>query len=275
VQKRTVLLLGTDKVVLVSIQALAQRQGYEVLVFSDLPPLFGVFRQRQVGLVILGISSFHAEEHLAVVQQIRRWDSQVPLLLVVEHSSEEFAVAAFRAGITDYFKLSPSLEDLKARIISCLAGSVRQEAPSIPAPVASGRLNAHGMIGESSRMREIKAYLAKVAMSDSTVLITGETGTGKELVARFIHHGSPRRQKPLMCINCAAIPDSLLESELFGYERGAFTGAHALNEGKLKLADGGTVFFDEIGDMSPYAQAKILRAIESKKRSSAPPSTSA
>ena len=113
-------------------------------------------------------------------------------------------------------------------------------------------------------MREIKAYLAKVAMSDSNVLITGETGTGKELVARSSTTVVPGGSQPLVCINCAAIPDSLLESELFGYERGAFTGAHALNEGKMKLADGGTVFFDEIGDMSPYAQAKILRAIESK-----------
>lgn len=113
-------------------------------------------------------------------------------------------------------------------------------------------------------MQEIKTYLLKVASTESNTLITGETGTGKELVASLIHRYSRRRQKPFVCINCAAIPDSLLESELFGYERGAFTGAHALKEGRLKLADGGTLFFDEIGDMSPYAQAKILRAIESK-----------
>jgi transcriptional regulator with PAS, ATPase and Fis domain len=103
-----------------------------------------------------------------------------------------------------------------------------------------------------------------VAASESHTLITGETGTGKELVASLIHRYSRRRQKPFVCVNCAAIPDSLLESELFGYERGAFTGAHTLKEGRLKLADGGTLFFDEIGDMSAYAQAKILRAIEGK-----------
>jgi transcriptional regulator with PAS, ATPase and Fis domain len=113
-------------------------------------------------------------------------------------------------------------------------------------------------------MQEITTYLLKVAATDSNALITGETGTGKELVATFIHRNSRRRQKPFLCINCAAIPDSLIESELFGYERGAFTGAHALKEGILKLADGGTVFFDEVGDMSPYAQAKILRAIEAR-----------
>jgi two-component system response regulator HydG/two-component system response regulator AtoC len=120
------------------------------------------------------------------------------------------------------------------------------------------------MIGESPAIRSIKASIGKVAPTDSNVLITGETGTGKELVAELIHRNSPRRQKPFVCINCAAIPDTLFESELFGHERGAFTGAHALREGALKQADGGTAFFDEIGDMSAYAQAKVLRAIERK-----------
>ncbi len=122
----------------------------------------------------------------------------------------------------------------------------------------------HHMVGTSAPMREIKTYIGKVAATDSHVLITGETGTGKELVAEIIHRNSPRASRPFVWINCAAIPDNLLESELFGYERGAFTGAHARKEGQLKLADGGTAFLDEIGDMSPYAQAKILRAIENK-----------
>jgi transcriptional regulator with PAS, ATPase and Fis domain len=120
------------------------------------------------------------------------------------------------------------------------------------------------MIGGSSAMREIKEYILKVATTDCTVLITGETGTGKELAAEMIHRNSPRRQRPFVCINCAALPENLLESELFGYERGAFTGAYSTYAGKLKLAEGGSVFFDEIGDMSAYAQAKILRAIEGK-----------
>jgi len=119
------------------------------------------------------------------------------------------------------------------------------------------------MVGQSARIRDIKAYIAKLAATDCSVLITGETGTGKELVAQLVHASSQRRRKPFVCINCAAIPDTLVESELFGYERGAFTGAHGLYEGQLKLADAGTVFFDEIGDMSSHAQAKILRVMES------------
>jgi transcriptional regulator with PAS, ATPase and Fis domain len=120
------------------------------------------------------------------------------------------------------------------------------------------------MVGNSLPMWKVRSYLRKVAVTDSHVLITGETGTGKELAAQYIHHHSARRAKPLVTINCAALPDGLLESELFGYERGAFTGATSSYCGKLKLADGGTVLFDEIGDMSPYAQAKILRVIETK-----------
>lgn len=113
-------------------------------------------------------------------------------------------------------------------------------------------------------MQALRSNIRRVAATDCNVLITGETGTGKELVAQLIHQNSIRKAHPLISINCAAIPDSLLESELFGYERGAFTGASLTNQGKLMTANGGTVFFDEIGDMSPFAQAKILRAIETK-----------
>jgi transcriptional regulator with PAS, ATPase and Fis domain len=125
-------------------------------------------------------------------------------------------------------------------------------------------VSATSLIGSSLAIWKVKTYLRKVAMTDSHVLITGETGTGKELAAQYIHRHSNRRAKPLVTINCAALPDGLFESELFGYERGSFTGATSSYSGKLKLADGGTVLFDEIGDMSPYAQAKILRLIETK-----------
>jgi two-component system, NtrC family, response regulator AtoC len=120
------------------------------------------------------------------------------------------------------------------------------------------------LIGSSSAMTAVRDYVRKVAKSDASVLISGPTGTGKELVADAIHRASPRRSAPFISVNCAAIPDSLLESELFGYERGAFTGAEEHYPGKLRLADHGTVFLDEIGEMSPLGQAKILRVLESR-----------
>jgi transcriptional regulator with PAS, ATPase and Fis domain len=120
------------------------------------------------------------------------------------------------------------------------------------------------LVGETPAIRELKSYLLKVASSDSNVLITGETGTGKEIAAELIHANSARRQGPCVRINCPAIPDTLIESELFGYERGAYTGADSLKDGMMRVANGGTVFFDEIGDLSLSAQSKILRAVETK-----------
>ena len=120
------------------------------------------------------------------------------------------------------------------------------------------------IVGESSPITRLRLYVDKVAASDASVLITGETGTGKECVARYLHQRGPRANRPMTCINCSALPEGLLESELFGYQRGAFTGAHDASGGRLRRASGGTLFLDEIGEMSAYAQAKILRAVEER-----------
>jgi DNA-binding NtrC family response regulator len=120
------------------------------------------------------------------------------------------------------------------------------------------------LLGETEAMRKLRLYISRVARSDCNVLVTGETGTGKELVAHMIHHESLRRGKPFICLNCAAVPDALFESELFGHERGAFTGASCSRDGRMRQADGGTLFLDEIGELTPLVQAKLLRAIETK-----------
>jgi len=120
----------------------------------------------------------------------------------------------------------------------------------------------HNMVGERQRMKEIYQFLSRFAPADSTVLIEGESGTGKELAARAIHRNSPRSAKPFVTINCAAIPEGLLESELFGHEKGSFTGAVAQKKGRLEVAEGGTVFLDEIGDMAPALQVKLLRVLQ-------------
>jgi DNA-binding NtrC family response regulator len=185
------------------------------------------------------------------------------MVLITWFSSESRAIAALRAGANDYFKLPISSEKVVQRILRMLS-SGKFDISHIDQPDIAGRFSRQLMIGETRCMREIKTYLAKVARTDSNVLITGETGTGKELAAGLIHSNSPRCKNPFVCINSAAIPETLVESELFGYDRGAFTGAVAEKPGKLELAKKGTVFLDEIGDMNHYAQAKILRSIESR-----------
>jgi DNA-binding NtrC family response regulator len=138
------------------------------------------------------------------------------------------------------------------------------DAPRGQASGAFGLIGEEAFVGESPAVKALKAYVARVAPSKSNVLITGETGTGKECVARLIHENSPRRRHALVCVNCAAIPETLIESELFGFEKGAFTGAAARYAGRVMQADRGTLFFDEIGDMSLQAQARILRILESR-----------
>ncbi len=223
-------------------------------------------RGSRIDLVVAAPATGGETAAFAQVERLRRLDPILPIIFVAVRSSEDLVVAALRAGVTDYLRWPFPPPALAASIERCL-GSARA-AVGVVEPAAGARddvdSGAARMIGESRAMREIRVYLGQVAATDANVLISGETGTGKELAAEVIHAASRRATRPFVSINCAALPEGLLESELFGYERGAFTGAFARREGRLELAAGGTVFFDEIGDMSPHAQAKILRAIESR-----------
>ncbi len=263
-RKPRILIVMTDAPSCHALKDQFLQREFEVIDSTELHGVPRLFMDRGPDLVIIGSSRDSPGDGLDLARQIRRNHRRVPLILVAAASSEALAIAALRAGINDYFKQPFQLDELMASTYHLLADSPRKEFSGGVRPATPGRAEDRLMLGESLAMREVHAYARKVAPADVNVLITGETGTGKELTAELIHRNSARCRKPFAPINCAAIPDSLMESELFGYEKGAFTGAHGRKEGTLKLAEGGTVFFDEIGDMSQYAQAKILRVIEGK-----------
>jgi len=195
---------------------------------------------------------------LALVEEFKRSSLLYPVLFIVKESSEELAVASLNAGITRYLR-EPVSDDVLLDEISAV---VRRSpaAPSTEPPLRGGER----LVGDGPSLCSLRSRIARAARCNSNVLITGETGTGKELVAELIHENSARRQRPFVSLNSTAIPDSLLESELFGFERGAFTGAQQAHDGKLLAANQGTIFFDEIGDTSTAVQAKLLRALDGK-----------
>ena len=236
--------------------ALVARQ-YQMCEVREVAALLDRVRGRMADCVVLGAGPGCNWAGIDLVREVRRMDRRCPLILLTAEGSEEFSVAAFRAGVTDVLRQTAA----PAEAAACV-----DRVRGLFQAVSTGIFRGEGrLVGASPEMCLTREQIHKVSATDTNVLITGETGTGKELVAELIHQNSRRRDRPFVSINCAAIPEGLFESELFGHERGAFTGAHAAREGKLQFAEGGTVFLDEIGDMELHAQAKILRAIESRR----------
>jgi DNA-binding NtrC family response regulator len=240
--KQSVLVLGEDRNV--------RTQILRLLAGSELANADPV---ESPAAVILGCLASIPKRDLETARSLAGNAAGIPIVLFTAAGSECLAIEAMRAGILNYFRLP----DTSAEFDEALAIAIPRTAP------AARPQEIDRMIGDSKIIRSLKSYLVRAAACSSNVLITGETGCGKELAAELIHQYSDRAARPMVTVNCAAIPDSLFESELFGFERGAFTGAYAAQDGKLRLADQGTVFLDEIGDLTPYAQAKLLRAIES------------
>jgi DNA-binding NtrC family response regulator len=195
---------------------------------------------------------------------MREQGSELPVLMVSALDTAKTAVEALQLGAADYLVKGFELEELRQRVASLLKlALLEKENESLRRRlITEGQFGP--MIGRTAEMRRAFEMAERVAATDSTVLILGESGTGKDLLAQEIHARSPRAAKTFVAVNCAALPETLIESELFGYERGAFTGAAQQKKGKFELASGGTIFLDEIGDMNPVTQAKVLRALENR-----------
>jgi DNA-binding NtrC family response regulator len=262
-RKPTLLIFGMGELIRQNLKGKLFRFGFGIIEVSPESNITTIFRKIKPDLVIICSTREISGDGLTVVKKIRRIESFLPIILITKFSSESRAIAALRARVNDYFKIPFSSD----AVIDSVKHLISEKFPSISSATQTDTeysTRGQPFIGKSKPMKDVKSFLFKVARADSTVLITGETGTGKELAAEYIHHKSPRSNRPFICVNCAALPESLVESELFGYDRGAFTGAFAYKKGKFEMASGGSVFLDEIGDMTKYAQAKILRTIESK-----------
>ena len=245
------------------VAAFLGKQGFEVALAGDGAEALARFKKDAFDLVLTdqrmpGLSG------LELLERLRGVTPEVAVIVMTAYGTIETAVAAIKAGAADYLTKPLNLDELLHRI-----RTVRERQRLVTENrelrlALRERHRVDGIVGESGRMQEVLSLVHRVAGSDATVLIQGESGTGKELIAKAIHHASPRAAGPLVTVNCAALPESLLEAELFGHEKGAFTGATITRQGRFEVAHGGTLFLDEIGDLPLHLQVKLLRVLQER-----------
>jgi len=257
----TILIVDDEEGIRSSLAGILEDEGYRTVCAADGIEALALCMRDLPGLVLLDIW-MPRMDGIETLQRLKEHFPALNVIMMSGHGTIETAVKSTKLGAYDFIEKPLSLEKVVVTVENALAMTrLKEENASLRGLV----LQSHEMIGTSMSMLHLSEQIRMVAPTNASVLITGENGTGKELVARSVHFHSQRRDKPFIEINCAAIPEELIESELFGHERGAFTGAVAQKKGKFDLADGGTLFLDEIGDMSLKTQAKVLRILQEKK----------
>lgn len=258
----TILTIDDDDMIRSFFSGLLKDEGYEVLSAATGAKGEALLRQKPVDVVLLDLR-LPDTDGLTILRRIKRQDLNVHVIVLTAYSGVRSAVEAMKLGAYDYIDKPSDASKLKLIIKRALKElAMRREIERLRQKSAG--YPKGWIVGESDEMRRIAKLVRKVAQGKATVLLQGESGTGKEVVAHAVHRQSPRCEKPFTVINCAAIPEDLLESELFGFEEGAFTGAKRRKKGLLEVADEGTLFLDEIGEMAPKMQAKILRVLETR-----------
>lgn len=256
--KGTILITDDEKSIRNTLREILEFEKYNILEAENGEKALDTIKKEHIDLVILDIK-MQGMDGIEVLEKIKKIAPELPVIMISGHGTIKIAVEATKLGAFDFLEKPP---DLNRLLISIRNGLNSSELIKENKQIRSELYGSTDIIGKSPAIESIKKLISKVASSNSRVLITGENGTGKELVARAIHDQSERSSKKFVDVNCAAIPTDLLESELFGHEKGAFTGASAQRIGKFEQADGGTLFLDEIGDMSANSQAKVLRALQ-------------
>jgi len=247
----------------IMLRAVLNAEGYLVTEAADGTEAVAAVGKTAFDIILLDIRMTKMDG-LEALGEIRKIGPQVPVLIMTAYASVKTAVEALKAGAFDYLTKPLDIEELKILIEKALDHYHLREENLILKERLGDRFDFSRIIATSSKMKNLLETLAMVSPSDATVLIMGESGTGKEVIANAIHHGSSRAGMPFIKVACAALPETLLESELFGHEKGAFTGAVVRREGRFQLADRGTIFLDEVGEMSPAIQTKLLRVLQEK-----------
>src|SRR5689334_23415704 len=257
----SVLIIGDEPNIRRMVGALLSAEGYEVRDAADGASGLARAAEAEPDVLLLDLMMPGELDGLATLAALRERVPEVPVVMMSGRAGLSDAVRATKLGAFNFLEKPLTPEGVLLALASALElRQVRREARALRADLGL----AGEMIGNSPAMRRVRELIARVAPSDARVLITGESGTGKELVAAAIHGGGARKDRPFVRVNCAAIPRDLVESEMFGHERGAFTGATERRIGRFELADRGTLLLDEVGDLGAEAQAKLLRAIEAK-----------
>jgi len=240
-----------------------KKQGLDVSSAESGEKALQLFRQDSIDLILTD-QKMPGMSGLELLQAVRAINPETPVILMTAFGSIQAAVSAIQGGATDYLTKPLNLDELLYRIrqVSDRYRIINENRELREALQSRHRIE--GIIAESGQMLDVISLVRRVAPSEATVLIRGESGTGKELIAKAIHFASPRASGPLVKVNCAALPETLLESELFGHEKGAFTGAVTSRQGRFELANGGTLFLDEIGDLPLHLQAKLLRVLQER-----------
>jgi two-component system response regulator HydG len=256
-----VLVVDDEKAHRLMLRAHLEDAGYQVLEAGEGEQALQTAGAQPVDLALLDVI-MPRMDGLTLLPKLKAMMPDVPVLMMTAYGSIENAVKALKAGAADYLTKPLDVEEVLIKVerhleAARLSRKLREQAERL-----GERFDFSALKGESRPMRQLKETLSLVAPAEATVLISGESGTGKEVVAQIIHQNSRRAEGPLIKINCAALPENLLESELFGHEKGAFTGASARREGRFKSADGGTIFLDEVGEMAQGTQAKLLRVLQ-------------
>jgi len=258
-----VLIVDDEKAMRVALKGLLSKEGYEVEAVGTGQEALQHIDTGNFHVVITDLS-MDGIGGMQVLEHARRADPDLAVIMITAYGSEKIAVQAMKNGAADYLPKPFDNDELRVVVRRVMENvRLRREHRRLLEQV-QGNFGFEQIVGNSPAMRRLFETIDKVADTDVTVLIRGESGTGKELVANALHYRGPRRSKPLIKMNCAALSRELVESELFGHERGAFTGAIARREGKFEAADGGTLFLDEVGDMPLETQAKLLRALQEK-----------